>query len=90
MKQAETALIIVDAQRGFMPATEGERLGLPGFGEIGALEAIEGKGAGGKALVGEHFFQVFSRKRIVGPVAKILGQYTALVEHPEQSSHLIY
>ena len=35
MKQAETALIIVDAQRGFMPATEGERLGLPGFGELG-------------------------------------------------------
>ena len=24
MKQAETALIIVDAQRGFMPATEGD------------------------------------------------------------------
>lgn len=28
------ALVIVDAQRGFMPASEGERLGLPGFGEL--------------------------------------------------------
>jgi len=25
---------IIDAQRGFMPAEEGERLGLPGFGEL--------------------------------------------------------
>lgn len=29
------ALGIIDAQRGFMPAEEGERLGLPGFGELG-------------------------------------------------------
>lgn len=29
------ALVIVDAQCGFMPASEGERLGLPGFGELG-------------------------------------------------------
>ncbi len=29
------ALVIVDAQRGFMPAIEGERLGLAGFGELG-------------------------------------------------------
>lgn len=29
------ALIIVDAQRGFMPATEGERLHIEGFGELG-------------------------------------------------------
>ncbi len=26
---------LIDAQRGFMPAEEGERLGLPGFGELG-------------------------------------------------------
>lgn len=31
----QKALIIVDAQRGFMPETEGVRLGLPGFGELG-------------------------------------------------------
>jgi len=37
MKQERTALVIVDAQRGFMPATEGERLGLPGFGELGVV-----------------------------------------------------
>lgn len=35
MEQERTALVIVDAQRGFMPASEGERLGLPGFGELG-------------------------------------------------------
>lgn len=29
------ALVIVDAQRGFMPASEGTRLGLEGFGELG-------------------------------------------------------
>ncbi len=29
------ALIIVDMERGFMPASEGERLGLRGFGELG-------------------------------------------------------
>jgi nicotinamidase/pyrazinamidase len=29
------ALVIVDAQRGFMPQSEGERLNLPGFGELG-------------------------------------------------------
>ncbi len=28
------ALVIVDAQRGFMPAEEGERLGVAGFGEL--------------------------------------------------------
>lgn len=35
MEKVKAALVIVDAQRGFMPATEGERLGLPGFGELG-------------------------------------------------------
>lgn len=30
-----TALVIVDAQRGFMPASEGRRLHLDGFGELG-------------------------------------------------------
>lgn len=29
------ALVIVDAQRGFMPASEGDRLNLAGFGELG-------------------------------------------------------
>jgi nicotinamidase/pyrazinamidase len=29
------ALVIVDTQRGFIPETEGTRLGLPGFGELG-------------------------------------------------------
>jgi nicotinamidase/pyrazinamidase len=28
------ALVIIDTQRGFMPAEEGERLGMPGFGEL--------------------------------------------------------
>lgn len=35
MEQEKTALVIIDAQRGFMPASEGDRLGLPGFGELG-------------------------------------------------------
>jgi nicotinamidase/pyrazinamidase len=35
MEQERAALVIVDAQRGFMPAAEGERLQLPGFGELG-------------------------------------------------------
>ncbi len=30
----DKALVIVDAQRCFMPAEEGERLGVPGFGEL--------------------------------------------------------
>lgn len=34
-KMNREALIIVDAQRGFMPAHEGTRLALPGFGELG-------------------------------------------------------
>lgn len=34
----ETALIIVDAQRGFMPASEGARLGVHGFGELPVAE----------------------------------------------------
>lgn len=38
------ALAIIDTQRGFMPATEGERLGLEGFGELGV--------DGGPAVVG--------------------------------------
>ncbi|MCA9309138.1 isochorismatase family protein [Candidatus Saccharibacteria bacterium] len=43
MEQVKKALVIVDAQRGFMPAYEGERLGLPGFGELGV--------DGGEAIV---------------------------------------
>lgn len=35
MEKNNNALIIVDAQRGFMPISEGERLELPGFGELG-------------------------------------------------------
>lgn len=31
----KNAFIIVDTQRGFIPETEGSRLGLPGFGELG-------------------------------------------------------
>lgn len=34
-KSPKQALIIVDAQRGFMPTSEGNRLNLPGFGELG-------------------------------------------------------
>ena len=41
--QERTALIIVDAQRSFMPASEGERLHLNGFGELGV--------AGGERIV---------------------------------------
>lgn len=40
---ASNALIIVDTQRGFMPASEGTRLQLPGFGELGVT--------GGEAIV---------------------------------------
>jgi nicotinamidase-related amidase len=32
---------LIDAQRGFMPAEEGERLGLPGFGELGVPRGEE-------------------------------------------------
>lgn len=35
MNYNQNALIIVDAQRGFMPGSEGERLQLDGFGELG-------------------------------------------------------
>ncbi|MFZ1301312.1 MAG: isochorismatase family protein [Candidatus Microsaccharimonas sp.] len=34
-EQLRNALVIVDTQRGFMPASEGERLGVEGFGELG-------------------------------------------------------
>ncbi|MEO7904303.1 MAG: hypothetical protein ABIR91_00755, partial [Candidatus Saccharimonadales bacterium] len=34
-KNTKAGFIIVDAQRGFMPATEGERLRMAGFGELG-------------------------------------------------------
>lgn len=34
MTNPNTALVIIDAQRGFMPAEEGERLGVAGFGEL--------------------------------------------------------
>jgi nicotinamidase/pyrazinamidase len=35
MKNGTIAFGLIDAQRGFMPAAEGERLALPGFGELG-------------------------------------------------------
>lgn len=35
MRTSPEALVIVDTQRGFMPASEGERLQLSGFGELG-------------------------------------------------------
>lgn len=35
MKHIDTAVVIIDEQRGFMPASEGERLALSGFGELG-------------------------------------------------------
>lgn len=35
----KTALIIVDAERCFYPATEGERLGMEGFGALGVTNA---------------------------------------------------
>lgn len=34
----KVALGLIDGQRGFMPASEGVRLGLPGFGELGVAE----------------------------------------------------
>lgn len=34
MNKPEAALAIIDEQRGFMPAAEGERLGVDGFGEL--------------------------------------------------------
>ena len=57
MSEITTGLIIVDAQRGFMPASEGTRLQMGGFGELG----IEG----GETIVSPinrltHAFQKYS------------------------------
>ncbi len=35
VRVSKKGLVIVDVQPGFMPASEGERLGLPGYGELG-------------------------------------------------------
>lgn len=39
MTNHNKALVIIDTQRGFMPAEEGVRLGAPGFGELGVPDA---------------------------------------------------
>lgn len=67
------ALIIVDAQRCFMPAAEGERLAMPGFGELGV--------AGGENLVApiNRLTQIFrAANNIIA---------TTQDQHPEHTAH---
>lgn len=72
-KMTRTALIIVDAQRGFMPASEGERLELDGFGELGVN--------GGEAIIPpiNRLSAAFSRAK--WPIA------TTQDFHPVQTAH---
>ncbi len=68
-----SALGIIDAQRGFMPAAEGERLGVAGFGELPV--------AGGEAIVPEI-------NRLLAAYA-IRGYMTFTTQdwHPKETAH---
>lgn len=72
-KNFNKAFVIVDAQRGFMQASEGERLELPGFGELGV--------EGGQAIVEpiNRLTAAFRRNRF--PIA------TTQDWHPRQTAH---
>jgi nicotinamidase/pyrazinamidase len=73
MKMKESALIVVDPQRGFMPLQEGLRLGVGGFGEL----PIDG---------GEEI--VPNVNRLLGEYA-IRGCFTAITQdwHPTETAH---
>lgn len=72
-RNVDKALVIVDMQRGFMPASEGERLDLPGFGEL----AVEG----GHLIVPNvnKLTKAFRRDHL--PIA------TTQDWHPEETAH---
>lgn len=72
-RNTDKALVIVDMQRGFMPASEGERLDLPGFGEL----AVEG----GHLIVPNvnKLTKAFRRDHL--PIA------TTQDWHPEETAH---
>lgn len=74
MRTGPEALIIVDAQRGFMPETEGDRLGLPGFGELGVN--------GGELIVDRI-------NRLTTAVAQTAGNLVATTQdwHPTETAH---
>ncbi len=67
------ALVIVDAQRCFMPAEEGVRLNVPGFGELGV--------EGGQNIVAplNQLTDAFNRSGL--PV------FTTQDQHPEETAH---
>ena len=69
----KTALGIIDAQRGFMPAEEGERLGLPGFGELGVPN-------------GEKIIPNINRLLGAAAAAKC-ALFTTQDWHPESTAH---
>lgn len=72
-KTERKALVIVDAQRGFMPASEGDRLEMPGFGALGV--------AGGEKIVPRINKLTRAFYRSLYPIA------TTQDWHPEQTAH---
>ena len=73
MEKNNKAFIIVDAQRGFMPAYEGERLGESGFGELGV--------EGGEKIVNK----INQITRVLGKYGIIIG--TTQDWHPLNTAH---
>ncbi|MDB5164275.1 MAG: isochorismatase hydrolase, nicotinamidase/pyrazinamidase [Candidatus Saccharibacteria bacterium] len=68
-----TALGIIDAQRGFMPASEGERLDVPGFGELPIME-------------GEHIVPYLNT--LLGAFSlRGMDIFTTQDWHPERTAH---
>ena len=74
MKERINSLIIVDVQRGFMPASEGDRLKVDGFGELGVQ--------GGEAIV----TRVNALTRAIGQSANSLIA-TTQDWHPTSTAH---
>ncbi len=69
----QTVFGLIDVQRGFMPSAEGERLGLPGFGELPVAE-----GAVILPLVNQ---------LLASAAAHGLGVFTSQDWHPRASAH---
>lgn len=64
---------IVDAERGFMPAAEGDRLGVPGFGEL----PVEG----GEQIVDN------VNKLLAAAALRGCATFTTQDEHPPETAH---
>lgn len=75
MRHPETAIGIIDAQRGFMPAAEGTRLGLPGFGEL----PVPG---------GEHIVPVVNQL-LAGGALRGYYLFTTQDRHPAKTGHFV-